>query len=155
MSSSVAVSTTSSSSILDLVAGKRQAPPSDTTSQPDFWARLSLPPAPSLSLPNWLATSSPEGISLPSARTLSLPSWVATNKAETDEHLSPSAPTLSLPSWFAANKTETDERFLDSEDQADDDMPVWAKVKDQYQHPKLPLVFVHGLAAFMTHNCWT
>jgi hypothetical protein len=69
----------------------------------------------------------------------------------------PAAPTLpSLPAWFSGTPStdvkspKQEERLLEEEDRPAAEDPPWAKVKDKYDSPRLPLVFVHGLLGFDT-----
>lgn len=75
-----------------------------------------------------------------------------------DEGSSISASTSTLPGWFDSffslakaeakdevegTSTKTENRYLEEEDKADEGDPEWARIKENYAKPELPLVFCH------------
>lgn len=112
--------------------------------------KFSLPILPQLQMPQIQAPSLPkwQGASLPNWQAPSLPSWAAPPAL-------PHFPAPSLPSFDtllkgtsgSASEGES-QKYMDEEDQTGGDEPDWARVKKNYQKPKLPLVFLHGLFGF-------
>ena len=105
-------------------------------------SRFSLPTLPSM--PAWQAPSFPKF----QAPSLSMPK------------LQLQAPSLQLPAFGTSSSTPGARRqstkagedpaakYMDEEDRTASDEPDWSRIKDKYEKPRLPMVFLHGLFGF-------
>ena len=107
--------------------------------------RFSLPTLPSM--PSWQAPSFPK-FQAPNISSLSMPK------------LQLQAPSLQLPAFGSSSSSPGARRqstkagedpaakYMDEEDRTASDEPDWSRIKDKYEKPRLPMVFLHGLFGF-------
>ncbi|KAL7008489.1 lipase 2 [Cystobasidiomycetes sp. EMM_F5] len=134
--------------------------PSSTASEANQTGlrKFSLPSLSSIQAPSFPKLPNLPDLSRMSAP--SLPSMPSMPKFEAPTVSMPRFSTPELPNareWLPDAWTkgfgmrqgeDPSKKFMDEEDQAEEGEPDWARIKDKYEKPKLPLVFLHGLFGF-------
>lgn len=143
-------------SVLSLIAGrepvqkrmeeqvKRSSQDSPASSRLSF--QPSLPTFEVPSLPKW------EAPTLPDWKMPALPEFKAPSLPEFKAPTLPSATGWmpeSLKGSLGINAGEGEsQKYMDDADKTDSAEPDWARIKDKYEKPKFPVVFLHGLFGF-------